>query len=103
MKVLNDGALTVGYDTEITRELFLEGIARDLIRFVQTERKEKDFEVADHIRLTVSGSADFSAAVEAFRGYIMQETLADELTVAENSGSETEIAEETVKVSVEKA
>ena len=33
----------------------------------------------------------------------MQETLADELTVAENSGSETEIAEETVKVSVEKA
>ena len=103
VKVLNDGALTVGYDTEITRELFLEGIARDLVRFVQTERKEKNFEVADHINLSVSGNADFLEAVGAFRSYIMQETLADTLTTDCTAGAETEIADEPVKVSVEKA
>ena len=39
VKVLNDGEITVGFDTEITKELLLEGVARDLIRFVQTVRK----------------------------------------------------------------
>ena len=103
VKVLNEGAITVGYDTEITESLLLEGIARDLVRFVQTERKEKDFEVADHIHLTVWGGDNLKKAVEAFRSYINEETLADTLDVAENDGCTTEIGEETVSVSVVKA
>ncbi len=103
VKVLNEGAITVGYDTEITESLLLEGIARDLVRFVQTERKEKDFEVADHIHLTVWGGDNLKKAVEAFRSYINEETLADTLDVAENDGCTTEIGEETVFVSVVKA
>ena len=103
VKVLNEGAITVGYDTEITESLLLEGIARDLVRFVQTERKEKDFEVADHIHLTVWGGDNLKKAVDAFRSYINEETLADTLEVAENDGCTTEIGEETVSVSVVKA
>ena len=103
VKVLNEGAITVGYDTEITESLLLEGIARDLVRFVQTERKEKDFEVADHINLTVSGGSLVVKAVEAFGEYIKEETLSDSLTVAENDGDSTEIGEETVSVKVVKA
>ncbi len=102
VKALNDGALTVGYDTEITEDLLLEGIARDLVRFIQTERKEKDFLVADHIRLTVSGSEMFEKAVKAYAGYISEETLADSLEIADSCGKETEIADESVKVLVEK-
>ena len=103
VKVLNEGAITVGYDTEITESLLLEGIARDLVRFVQTERKEKDFEVADHINLTVSGGSLVVKAVEVFGEYIKEETLSDSLTVAENDGDSTEIGEETVSVKVVKA
>ncbi len=103
VKVLNEGSITVGYDTEITESLLLEGIARDLVRFVQTERKEQNFEVADHIHLTVWGGETFRKAVEAFRAYIDEETLADTLTVAENDGCSTEIGEETVSVTVKKA
>ena len=102
VKVLNEGALTVGYDTEITESLLLEGIARDLVRFVQTERKEKDFEVADHIRLTVSGGSMVEKAVREFGSYIMQETLSDSLTVAGNDGNATEIGDESVCVKVER-
>ena len=36
VKVLNEGEITVGFDTEVTRELYLEGIARDLVRLIQT-------------------------------------------------------------------
>ncbi len=103
VKVLNEGAITVGYDTEITESLLLEGIARDLVRFVQTERKEKNFDVADHIHLTVWGGENLKKAVEAFRSYINEETLADTLSFEENSGCSTEIGDETVVVSVEKA
>lgn len=103
VKVLNEGAITVGYDTEITEDLFLEGIARDLVRFVQTERKEKDFEVADHINLKVWGGENLKKAVEKFRSYINEETLADSLSIEENDGCSTEIGDESVIVSVEKA
>ena len=103
VKVLNEGAITVGYDTEITESLLLEGVARDLVRFVQTARKEKDFEVADHINLTVYGGETVVKAVEAFSSYIKEETLSDTLTIAENDGENTEIGEENVTVKVVKA
>ena len=100
VKVLNEGAITVGFDTEITEALLLEGIARDLVRFVQTERKEKDFEVADHINLTIFGGETMKKAAEAFGSYIKEETLADSLEFAENDGSSTEIGDEQVSVKV---
>ncbi len=56
MKVLNEGQLTVGFDTEITQELLLEGIARDIVRSVQSLRKESDFDVADRIELRCMGN-----------------------------------------------
>ena len=102
VKVLNDGTLTVGFDTNITEELMLEGIARDLVRFIQSERKEKDFEVSDHINTTVKGDELIEKAVEMFSSYIAKETLSDSLKVAENEGSETEIAEKPVRVLVER-
>ncbi len=102
VKALNEGELTVGYDTEITEALLLEGIARDLVRFVQTERKEKDFLVADHIYLTVSGNELFQKAVKEWSDYISSETLSDKLTVADNDGTVTDIADSEVKVKVEK-
>ena len=103
VKVLNEGSLTVGYDTEITEELLLEGIARDLVRAVQTERKESGLEVADHINLTIYGSEKVSQAVSAFGDYISQETLASSLVFAENDGKETEAGDEKASIKVVKA
>ena len=41
LKVLNEGTLTVGLDTLLTKELIQEGQVRDLIRGIQNLRKEK--------------------------------------------------------------
>ena len=103
VKVLNEGNITVGYDTEITESLLLEGIARDLVRFVQTERKDTGLEVADHINLTIFGSEVVKKSVDAFGDYIKQETLADTLAFAENDGKETEAGEEKAFIKVVKA
>ena len=102
VKVLNEGEITVGFDTEVTRDLYLEGIARDLVRLIQTERKESGFDVSDHISLTLWGDEDFREAVDAFSAFISKETLCSSLYVEENEGKEAEIAEKPVFIKVEK-
>ena len=75
-KIINDGELTVGFDTEITHELYLEGIARDIVRGVQNLRKESNYDVSDRIILYVDGNDDVKESVKSFGDYIAKETLA---------------------------
>ncbi len=76
LKVINEGTLTVGLDTEITDELKKEGSVRDLIRGIQNLRKQSGLEVTDRINLEVSGAEGLKDAFEMFRDYIAGETLA---------------------------
>ena len=77
LKVVNEGTLTVGLDTEVSEDLLLEGCIRDLVRGVQNLRKERGLEVTDRINLTVSAkSATLKKAFDHFGEYLMSETLA---------------------------
>ncbi|WP_431782257.1 isoleucine--tRNA ligase [Streptomyces chumphonensis] len=87
--VASDSGATVALDLEITPELERAGLARDVIRLVQTQRKESGFDVSDRIALT--WSARTPEAAEALRehmGLIAEEVLADE--VDERAWDETE-------------
>ena len=75
-------------DTAITAELEREGLARDLVRLVQQERRSAGLEVSDRIHLTVRASADWLAALEAFREFVCGETLASTLEVEVGTGSD---------------
>jgi isoleucyl-tRNA synthetase len=75
-KVLNEGALTVALDPELTAELIQEGVIRDLVRSIQNLRKERGFVVTDRIVLTVRGSAALEAAIRAFEEQLLGEVLA---------------------------
>ncbi|GHV10553.1 isoleucine--tRNA ligase [Spirochaetia bacterium] len=79
LKVLNEGTLTIGLDTEITEELSREGDVRDLVRGVQNLRKEKDLAVTDRITLYLSGSDKLKTAWESFAPFVASETLAQEV------------------------
>lgn len=76
MKVLNEGNLTVGLDSEMTKELLLEGLARDIIRSIQNLRKETGLDVTDRILLHIEGDEKIREAVDEFKEYICKETLA---------------------------
>jgi len=76
LRVLNEGTLTVGLDTEITRELSMEGDIRDLIRGVQNARKEMGLTVTDRIELCVHGSDSLKDAWDRFGEIAAAETLA---------------------------
>jgi isoleucyl-tRNA synthetase len=105
LKILNEGSLTVALDPEITEELRQEGMVRDLIRQVQNLRKEKGFDVADRIRLSLAGSDDLKESVENNEDYLMGETLALSVdwSPAVSDAEEVSLGEETCKVVIEKA
>jgi isoleucyl-tRNA synthetase len=90
-----DGDLVVVIDVEITNDLRLEGIARDIIRHIQTLRKEAGYRLDD--RIFVGVRTDDRSAVEAltqFEHFIAKETLAANITsksdVAENWDANTQ-------------
>jgi isoleucyl-tRNA synthetase len=102
LKVLNEGTLTVGLDTEITEALSREGDVRDLIRGVQNLRKETGLEVTDRIRLYLAGSDRLKAAWEAFAEFAASETLAVGAEWCEVPGmTEIEAGDEKWRVKIE--
>ncbi|MCL2067996.1 MAG: isoleucine--tRNA ligase, partial [Treponema sp.] len=86
LRVINEGTLTVGLDTEITGELSMEGDIRDLIRGVQNARKEAGLSVTDRIKLIVYGSQKLKEAWERFGNVAAAETLAVQSEWAQAAG-----------------
>jgi isoleucyl-tRNA synthetase len=104
LRVLNEGTLTVGLDTEITRELSMEGDIRDLIRGVQNARKEAGLSVTDRIKLNVHGSDTLKEAWDRFGDLAAAETLARKTVWEKTEGQiPIEAGEETWLVKIEKA
>jgi isoleucyl-tRNA synthetase len=91
-------------DTTLTPELEAEGLARDIIRAVQQERKNRDLDVSDRIQLSLAGSAAVVSAVEKHRELISSETLTTQLTITEiGTPQDVTLADgHTVSVSVER-
>ena len=82
LTVANEGDLSVALDPNLTPDLIAEGIAREFISNVQNLRKEAGFEVDDRIRVTAAADGEVQAAVEAHKGYIADEVLADSIDFA---------------------
>lgn len=74
-------------DRRITHELKLEGIARDVVRHVQTLRKEADLNLEDHITLSLLTDGELAEAIDAFGDYIRKETLADTIATTPLDGA----------------
>lgn len=63
-------------NTELTRDLILEGFAREVVSKVQNIRKTKDLDIADRIKLYYDGDDDILEALDKFSDYVKEETLA---------------------------
>jgi isoleucyl-tRNA synthetase len=68
----------VAIDTEITDELYKEGLVRDLVRNIQEARKKANLEISDRILLSIeTNTKDIQEAIDQFKSYIENETLAE--------------------------
>jgi isoleucyl-tRNA synthetase len=88
--------------TELTEELIREGLARELARAVNDRRKDISCQFTDRVEIgIVTDSAEFRAAIEQNREYIMAETLALSITFGPIAGVEpvtVEIGASTAKL-----
>ena len=71
-----DAKKFVALSTELTHELTLEGLARELVNKIQNMRKDADFNVSDRIKLSLSDTSPLvDEAFQAHQDYILRETL----------------------------
>jgi len=66
-------------DTKLSPELVNEGGAREVVRRIQTLRKDAGFDIDDRIEIIFTASDGIAAAVQQFAAYIQAETLANAL------------------------
>ena len=97
---------SVVYDLTITPELKREGLMREIVRHVQSARKQAGLQIDDRIVLSISSDdSEISQAVDAFADVIKAETLAVELNSAadESEKYDAKIEGKLVEISLKKA
>jgi isoleucyl-tRNA synthetase len=77
--VTEDKGLVVAVDVSLSPGLLREGLARDLVRRIQTLRKEADYQLNDRITTYFEAGDELAKVVEEWAGYIQAETLSTDL------------------------
>ena len=97
---------SVVYDLTITPELKREGLMREIVRHVQSARKQAGLQIDDRIVLSISSDdSEISQAIDTFADVIKSETLAVELNSAvdESEKYDVKIEGKLVEISLKKA
>lgn len=102
--VANDGALTVALDLEISENLRIEGQARELVKHIQTFRKESGFEITDRINITIEDSDVAKNIISKFKDYISTQVLAKSFTISPKveNGEKWNIGDTNLTIKIEK-
>ena len=100
--------IMVEIDVELTKDLKAEGLMREVIRQVQSARKQADLHVDDRIKLDISTEdTEISGAIEQFKKEISDETLAVSLTIGSDHTylhlTTTDIEKSKIVIAIDKA
>ena len=98
--VSNEGNLTVALEVELTEDLRREGMARELINRIQNIRKETGLEITDRISVVIEPNKEAEAAVSSFGELIKTQVLANDITLAENNGTDVEFDEFSLHIEI---
>lgn len=88
-QIAEEEELAVFLPCEVSLDLELEGLARELVRRIQALRKEAGFSVTDRILFYFNAADKMKMAIEKHKAYIAQETLAVRVSEGESKGDIT--------------
>ncbi len=77
--IVSEGEYWVAINTELSPDLVAEGIAREIVRRLQTMRRSAGFDIADYIITYYRSEVKIGRVIEKFANYIKQETLSRQL------------------------
>ena len=89
-------------NTNLTKELILEGFAREIISKVQNLRKEKDFEIENRIKLYYNGDEEIEEVFTKYNDYIKKETLSTDIIKDEKLTNIFKVNDKDVYLDVER-
>ena len=91
--VVTSDDFTVALDTNINKELFKEGVAREFINRVQNIRKSLGFSVTDIIKITALCESEICDSIKENLNYIKKEVLSSDVVFVEKKPNKHEEVE----------
>ncbi|HIP89487.1 MAG TPA: isoleucine--tRNA ligase, partial [Thermococcus paralvinellae] len=89
-------------DKTLTRELMMEGLAREFVRRIQEMRKRLDLDVNDRIKVYIETTEENSGLLKDMLDYIKRETRAVEVLFEEPKGYVVDWEDVNAKIGIEK-
>lgn len=95
IQALSNNKAIIELDLTLTPELELEGLARDLVRIIQQDRKDANLQLSDRISLSFkTSSAKLLKAIQDNLDYIKNQTLAKELNIVDSIAEDFSFGDE---------
>ena len=90
-------------NTDVNSELFAEGLANEVKRFIQDSRKAANLDVSDRIKLTYMADSALRNAIEVHKKYLMHEALITEMNFGDANQFSGTIEDYNIAIDIEKA
>jgi isoleucyl-tRNA synthetase len=103
--VQTDKDLEVTINTEIDQSLYLEGLAHEILRRVQTMRKDLSLGYSENIMTVIDSSdTDIIEAVQKYKEYMMKESLSESIEFGQLEGysKEWNIEDKKLKITIKR-
>ena len=97
-----EGAITIALDTTLDEALKLEGLARETVNKVNTQRRNQGFEVTDRIKMVIDSTPYVHECFEKHGDYIKGEVLAIEVRFEETKGEQWDLNGESAVIFLQK-
>jgi len=98
-----EGAVTIALDTTLNDELLMEGLAREIVNKINTQRRNDGFEVTDRVILRMETTPCVQKCFKEHEMYIVGEVLAKEVHFEKTEGTEWDLNGERTIISLRKA
>ena len=91
--VRSDRFISIDFPCELNDGLIAEGLAREVVHYIQQLRKEAGYQVEDRIAVSYEADERLHDAITQHKTYIQQETLARALVYRQPSGDQVQSVE----------
>lgn len=97
-----EGLVTIALETKLSEDLLIEGLARELVNKINTQRRNTGFEVTDRIKVIIETSQRIKESFKRYESYITHEVLATKVLFEKNSGTKWDLNGEPAVIHIEK-
>jgi isoleucyl-tRNA synthetase len=101
-QALSNRYISIDIDTELTEDLILEGLAREVVNRIQRTRKDTGLNVEDRIKIAYKASEKLAKAIATHTDYITKETLCTEMSEGATSGIDFKVDAEELTLEISK-